>query len=201
MLAPPNVYAEAETICRPVSLVGETRRPDQVEHGQSLDAAGYASNLREMARRQVELAEALEAAARHEPAPAVSSPRARLFEIRPAHLLSLAEAAYRSRRKRSSYFDASMFGEASWDILLDLFIHRLRGKSVSVTSACQGSDVPATTALRHIEELHRRGLIERRAASHDRRVTYLDLSDSAFAAFRKYFLEHAALFPAPEGLG
>jgi DNA-binding MarR family transcriptional regulator len=95
-------------------------------------------------------------------------------------LADVARAILSFHRYRDSIFaDRNLFGEPSWNILLDLFEARARGNSVSVTSACVGSGVPATTALRYISALVESGWVVRHPHPWDNRVSLLTLSDDA----------------------
>ena len=88
---------------------------------------------------------------------------------------SFPEALYRIRRARDEVFPG-FFAEASWDMLLDLYEQRRRGRPVTISSACLASAVPPTTALRHLDVLADAGLVERRRCPHDARSTYVELS-------------------------
>lgn len=66
-------------------------------------------------------------------------------------------------------------------MLLDLYIARLKGTRVSVTSLCAAANIPPTTALRHIADLVTNGEIDRTPDPADQRRAFLDLSDHAFA--------------------
>ncbi|MBB4859950.1 DNA-binding MarR family transcriptional regulator [Novosphingobium chloroacetimidivorans] len=88
----------------------------------------------------------------------------------------LAEGIYRCRRQRDRLF-GPIFGEPAWDILLDLFVMEAKGMGVPVSSACVASGTSHSTALRQIDELVRCGLVERIRDIHDRRRTYLRLSE------------------------
>jgi DNA-binding MarR family transcriptional regulator len=90
-----------------------------------------------------------------------------------------ARHVYRMRRLRDSFLSAEIFGEASWDILLDLFASEAEGKLVRVTSACIAAAVPATTALRHLKELERRGIVKRVPSETDKRGQYVRLTETA----------------------
>lgn len=108
-----------------------------------------------------------------------------------------AEAYYRFRRKRERVADR-MFGDGLfvdpvWDILLDLYIQAGRGVDVNVSSACLASFAPATTALRYIAELERRGIVKKIPAAKDKRVLMLKLTDEGFAMIE----EIIALMPFP----
>lgn len=90
-----------------------------------------------------------------------------------------ALAAYRARRVRNQGFGeeaAALFGEPSWDMLLDLYVSTGRGRRVSIKSSCVAADAPATTAQRHIQNLVRHGLIAREADCEDGRRSWLRLT-------------------------
>jgi len=83
---------------------------------------------------------------------------------------------YQLRRIRDGIFP-DIFSDPAWDILLDLYEYRRKGRLVSVTSACLAASVPPTTALRYIARLVDEGLISRQTSPHDRRVVYLDFTN------------------------
>lgn len=102
--------------------------------------------------------------------------------------VELARQTYDDRRRRTKIFRSEdLFGEPAWDILLDLFIAAKERRRVSVTSACIGSAVPSTTALRWITILERQGLLVREADPGDARRVYVKLSARGYAAMLEYF--------------
>ena len=106
-------------------------------------------------------------------------------------LLAIALKYYRVRRLRDSQLPKELFGEPAWDMLLDLFITPRRRRLVSITSLCIASAVPATTALRHISLLEERGLLQKIPAKHDRRVSYVELTEHAYQAMEVHLAEVA----------
>ncbi len=109
-----------------------------------------------------------------------------------ARLADMARSIYHDRRLRSQIFDdEALFGEPAWDLLLDLFIAEQDRKRVSVTSACIGGAVPATTALRWLSILETRGLIVREDDAHDARRVFVRLSDEASVRMTEYFSQTA----------
>lgn len=102
-----------------------------------------------------------------------------------------AREEYEERRRRSEYFDDNLFGEPTWDILLDLFCSQVIGRRISVSSACIASCVPQSTALRWLQVLIDRGLIERVRDSADGRRAWLHLPDKTYLAIAKYLAERA----------
>ena len=97
---------------------------------------------------------------------------------------------YRARRLRDTAFggDADLFGEPSWDILLDLYAARLEGRDVTILSACVGSGRPPTTALRHLATLQSRGLVERYENPWDRRASFIRLTAKASVTLERWFV-------------
>lgn len=93
---------------------------------------------------------------------------------------AFARQLYRERRLREGSMADGMFGEPAWDILLDLFASEAEGKAVRVSSACIAAAVPATTALRYISEMERRGLLLRMPSATDRRAQHVKLSRDTF---------------------
>lgn len=87
-----------------------------------------------------------------------------------------AKHIYAFRRKRNEVFDSILFGEPGWDILLDLYVATVQDRKISVSSACIGAAVPSTTALRWLNLLSERGMIERYPDPLDARRSFLRLS-------------------------
>ncbi|WP_324741837.1 hypothetical protein U8326_01105 [Tsuneonella sp. CC-YZS046] len=106
-------------------------------------------------------------------------------------LLAIAMKYYRVRRLRDGQLPPDLFGEPAWDMLLDLYINTRRGRLVSITSLCIASAVPATTALRHISLLEERGLLQKIPAKHDRRVSYVELTEHAYQAMECHLADVA----------
>ncbi|MCA1662640.1 MAG: winged helix DNA-binding protein [Novosphingobium sp.] len=101
----------------------------------------------------------------------------------------LVRAIIRQRQLRGRFFEAELFADPAWDILLDLTAARAEHKRVSVTSLCIASGVPPTTALRWIAQMTEAGLLERVEDDTDRRRAFIALSDRAADAMARYFAE------------
>ena len=99
----------------------------------------------------------------------------------------LVRQVIRQRQARAQFFDAELFADPAWDMLLDLTAARVERKRVSVTSLCIASGVPPTTALRWIGQMTQAGLFERVEDDADRRRAFIDLSDKAADSMARYF--------------
>ena len=104
-------------------------------------------------------------------------------------LAEIAAREYRSRRSRDRHFDRKLFGEPAWDIMIDLFIQQSSGKTVSVTSAAIASQVPVTTALRHLAALQKAGLVERMRSAADARVRLLRLTREGYVRIGSWLMD------------
>lgn len=63
---------------------------------------------------------------------------------------------------------------------------------LSVTGLCHASASPPTTALRWIEQLTRKGLLDRRPSGSDRRVIFVSLTPNARDQMGAYLARFAA---------
>jgi DNA-binding MarR family transcriptional regulator len=103
------------------------------------------------------------------------------------------------RRLRDKFFDAALFADPAWDILLDLYMAKLEQRRTSVSSLCIAARVPATTALRYINSLVERGMIVRTENHLDHRVVYVHLTEPTFETMRQYFGRFSELLMAASG--
>lgn len=101
-------------------------------------------------------------------------------------LANLAREIYAQRCRRGKFFDARLFAEPAWDMLLDLFIAELGHKRLSTTGLCVGCGVPLTTGLRWIGVLEDLRLVDRTPDNHDRRCSYVALTPGGRASMRAY---------------
>lgn len=101
----------------------------------------------------------------------------------------LVRQIIRQRQGRSRFFDAELFSDPAWDMLLDLTAAHAEHHRVSVSSLCIASGVPPTTALRWIRQMTETGLLERIEDSKDKRRVFITLSDAAVDAMARYFAE------------
>ncbi|MDQ0251078.1 exosome complex RNA-binding protein Rrp42 (RNase PH superfamily) [Sphingomonas kyeonggiensis] len=101
--------------------------------------------------------------------------------------VSRAKKMAKEKRARSQFFSEKICGEPAWDIMLDLFVAKANGMNVSVSSACIGSGVAPTTALRWIAMLEDNNIIFRKFDPEDQRRSFLELTESANDRMNRYF--------------
>ena len=112
---------------------------------------------------------------------------------------AMIECIVRGRRLREQFFDAVLFADPAWDILLDLYLSRLEQRRTTVSNLCSAAAAPATTALRYLNTLVDRGLVVRRPNPLDLRVVYVELADAAFDCMQQYFRRFSELLAAASG--
>lgn len=179
----PNVQqlADATTADRAAAL-GIAARPAVALVGET-NLAGDAARLRVLTDEVGRIAGALArlsggvSPSTVAPDPATDDDHANRAEIR---------RIQRTRRLRTAYFDAVLFADPAWDMLLDLTAARLDGQRVAVSSLCIAAAVPPTTALRWIKTLTDCGLFLRAADPADGRRVFIELSDDAARGMRAY---------------
>lgn len=98
----------------------------------------------------------------------------------------IASRYLKLRASRSAIADAHALSDPVWDILLDLFVCRVHGRNVTVTSACRAARRPSTTSLRYIDRLLSKGLLYCERDARDDRKVHLKITDSAFHAVAEW---------------
>jgi len=106
---------------------------------------------------------------------------ASVFQTTNGDLVALAKYLRSIRAMRRDFFEADLFGEAAWDILLSLYIAFHERYNMKVVAVCHESGVPDTTALRWIERLVELGHVRRRQNPRDARSTLLELAPETVA--------------------
>jgi DNA-binding MarR family transcriptional regulator len=113
--------------------------------------------------------------------------------------LTWVKLTYQARRVRDQLFDASLFAEPSWDIMLDLYAAHLEGRQVTVADACVASSVPSPTALRYIDLLVERGLLVRSGDEGEGGARGVELSAAGKESMQTMFLKLRALADSHAG--
>lgn len=145
---------------------------------------GDAKQLEKLSQEVMRIASALEQlAGRQSPAQNPHSANEQLIDI-PAQMI---EFAIRARRDRSQYLPSELFADPAWDMMLELLRAEITQRRVSVSSLCHASGVPATTALRWITNLVKKGIFVRRPDQLDGRRFFVELSPEVSSALRGYF--------------
>ena len=103
---------------------------------------------------------------------------------RPERLVRAVQAA---RRRRVALFDADLFSDPAWDILLELYAMHLEQQRASVSGLYAASSVPGSTALRWVAKLERDGLVVRTDDSLDARRSWIKLTEDGVARMRRFF--------------
>ena len=106
---------------------------------------------------------------------------------RPHAEIKRVRTAIRARSNRTDFFNARLFSDPAWDILLELYLSELLQQRVSVSALGGSGGVAPTTVLRWLEILRTNGLIERTSDPLDARRVFVTLSPEASKAMQGYF--------------
>lgn len=90
------------------------------------------------------------------------------------------------QRVRSENLPPGLAVEASWEILLDLYVSELRNLCTSLTAVGGSAGVSLTSALRRIHELEEKGMILRIPDEKDRRRAAAQLTEKGREAVRAF---------------
>ena len=89
-------------------------------------------------------------------------------------------------RARTEYLPDGLPVEASWEILLDLYVSELRMERISLTAIGGSSGVPLTSALRRMQELESKELIARVPDEKDKRRAAAQLTEKGRLAVQSF---------------
>ena len=92
------------------------------------------------------------------------------------------------RRARDAALPGNLFGEATWDVLLQLYAAHVDSQRISITRLTRQCGVPATTVLRRLARLEDRGLLIRTNDPFDARRVYVALSSTGAEAMERCFI-------------
>jgi DNA-binding MarR family transcriptional regulator len=95
--------------------------------------------------------------------------------------------AIRARSSRTDFFNARLFSDPAWDILLELYLSELLQRRISVSALGGSGGIAPTTVLRWLDILRTNGLIERTDDPLDARRVFVSLSPKASKAMHDYF--------------
>ncbi len=106
-----------------------------------------------------------------------------------SNVVDAARGILAARRRRKRFLPAELLGEPAWDVLLDLLVSQSEEREVPLKDACIASGVPATTAMRCLEGLRSKGLVDHTPDPVDRRRKLLVLTPFGEECITKAVLE------------
>jgi DNA-binding MarR family transcriptional regulator len=95
--------------------------------------------------------------------------------------------ARKLRELRKTLLGTDFFSGPAWDILLHLFESHLLQRRDSVGNVCDGTEVPAATALRWIARLEQSGFVRAWDDHLDRRRRFVELTETGVELITRYF--------------
>ncbi len=101
---------------------------------------------------------------------------------------AVAKSILAERRRRTSEFDSSLFGEPAWEMLLELFVAEASGIAADAAGLETKAGVAMTTGSRWLDVLAAQGLVERRRLGVDLSTEFVELTDLARGALQRNLL-------------
>lgn len=106
---------------------------------------------------------------------------------------AVASAILKDRRRRSRIFNAGMFGEPAWEILLTLFVNDSSGLRLTVGGLSKSTERAHTTTLRWLGYLRDQKLVFREENPGDARTEFVRLTDEARRGLELYLANMATI--------
>ena len=97
-------------------------------------------------------------------------------------------AMIKARRIREKILGPNLFSDPAWDLLLEAYLAKLNGTTLSVSGLSMSAAVPSTTALRWIHKLEQDGWLVRQDDPRDARRTWIELTATGNAKLANYFM-------------
>lgn len=105
-----------------------------------------------------------------------------------------ARRHYEVRRYRDRAFGkAELFGEPSWDMLVDLFIAIEEGRRLTAAELCSVAGAPFHTAYRWLALMESQGLVVRLFSENDPKESGIIISAQARQDMKVFFMSLTAL--------
>jgi len=184
-----TLLIDADEAERAAALAVAMSGAARAAHFADVASDGGAARLRQLSDEVARIAATLARLSAGPQASPVKAAPADTSGDTPAIDPDTVRAIIRARRLRVRYFDAELFADPAWDMLLDLVQAEIDQLRVPVSSLCIAAAVPATTALRWIKTMTDSGLFVRRADPHDGRRVFVEMAQDTSLAMRRYFAE------------
>ncbi|KQS05030.1 hypothetical protein ASG11_12875 [Sphingomonas sp. Leaf357] len=107
--------------------------------------------------------------------------------------LALARRIAAGQEATAAFFDPALFVDPATNIVLRLFIDHQEDRGTTSGACCAAAGVPRTTALRWINLLSARGLLEMYERPSDRRSTMIRLTPSGLDTVGGWLLRMKAI--------
>jgi DNA-binding MarR family transcriptional regulator len=104
------------------------------------------------------------------------------------YLVEMLGKYFENKRLRYIIVSQDLFSDPYWDILIELFHARLRGKNITVSAAATAGNMPQTTGLRYLDSLLSMEYVYRERDDWDGRKVFIRISDKAFLLMKEYFI-------------
>ena len=101
-------------------------------------------------------------------------------------MIRVAESILRQRRRRAELFSSSLFGEAGWDMLLQLYVQGSSGSPTTVEQLLETSTLPSSVTLKWLRHLEAEELVIWRSHPSDQGVEFVEITAQATSALETY---------------
>ncbi len=103
----------------------------------------------------------------------------------PPNIALWADRVRNMRLRRNDLFEAPLFRDPAWDMLLELYVAEQNQRDIPVSSLSYASGVSLSTAARHVAELETHRLVHRVRDEQDQRRAVVRPTPKALAAVER----------------
>lgn len=104
-------------------------------------------------------------------------------------VLARAEALRREAQLRARLFPGANFGNAVWDVALELFVRDMAGFRVSLEDLAADDLLPQAEIIRCVNEMIDLGIVEQLTDRYDARISWISLTASGKQSMTRFLLE------------
>jgi DNA-binding MarR family transcriptional regulator len=100
--------------------------------------------------------------------------------------VKLVSQILHARRTRSDFFAPKIFSDPAWDMLLVLFLAKVRGEGMPRDQLAKAASSPLSTSDRWIDVLERDGLLQLRRDPSDPETEMVELAPKGWSAMLQW---------------
>jgi hypothetical protein len=117
----------------------------------------------------------------------------------PSEAVKLVSHVVHARRTRTDFFAPEIFSDPAWDILLVLFLAKVRGEGMTTDQLAEAAGSSLSSSVRWIEILERTGLVHARCDRSGGGVKTVELAPRGWSAMVQWAQRWVESFPDKGG--
>lgn len=113
----------------------------------------------------------------------------------PSEAIKLVSHVVHARRTRSDFFAPEIFSDPAWDILLVLFLAKVRGDGMTTNQLAKAAGASLSASVRWVDVLERTGLVQQKCDPLGGEAQMVELSPRGWSAMVQWAQRWIESFP------